>query len=562
MCDPWMTSYLIFLILCDQITTAMDGKALRRLQEQAEIHRSLHDHPSIIKVHGMHQRSSPSREFTLLLEKGEGSLRDIIQPTEEMKPLRQRLLHTKDIHDIIHDIFDGVTYIHSRTDDVSNMISHRDIKPENIIVVPQKRDGSFAIKFTDFDSAKQMDEDDHVKITGGVMTPLYQDPNLVGKRSKDVSADDYAAHDVYATALVTFELLGNGKHLFKGSDDHDTIHKMRNNDRENLLNAEIDGLAKNLIWTMTQPCPEDRITIKQAKSAPYFDGFEQQIQGLGALNEAIIELGDSEKGKTIRKELNDSFFMLLQGKWKELPFVFPEILKGSKYSDGVDAYLRYCRNLIFHAGQYEELLQQKYGRLPSSNELLQMILKHTPGFVINFYWISARHFELKFTENFPPQCVKAYEEQIKAHKQKIHGNLEGLRRTVGIESLDSANPSDNSTVNEYNAIVDEFFSGSHKQIQRIIEKTESNFKSLKADLKKWDREKARLQETVAQLTKNHKPPSEVEVKCKELAQVEKMLEARWIIEYRDCIRNPYSFRESKKRNGSLLKFKSFQISRG
>ena len=65
---------------------------LYRLLECAEINRSLHDHPNIVKVVGI-QWDPDQSLFILLLERGLGSMRDIIHPdTEEKRDLRRRFL--------------------------------------------------------------------------------------------------------------------------------------------------------------------------------------------------------------------------------------------------------------------------------------------------------------------------------------------------------------------------------------------------------------------------------------------------------------------------------------
>ena len=311
-----------------QVTATLNDKALERLKECAEIHRYLHDHSSILNVYGVHIHEDPAistrKIFSLLLEKAEGSLRDIIRDKDG--PLRQKLLQKMDMRDVIGQVFDGLTYIHSNKYMDKDRIAHRDIKPENILVTLQKRDGSYIIKFTDFDSAKQLDKEQMVEITKDAFTGLYLDPALRAKieQGEQVLINDYLAHDVYATALVMYELLGNGEHLYKiGSKT--TFTNMEINDRTNLINAEIDEFAKNLIWTMTQPKIEDRVTMQEAKKTPFFLSHHDHIQALNALNEAMIELGDSDKAKAIKDELNENFFMVLDKKWKELPIAIPEI---------------------------------------------------------------------------------------------------------------------------------------------------------------------------------------------------------------------------------------------
>ena len=107
-----------------------------------------------------------------------GSLRDVLRPTtDEARTLQVALFEKMSRKALLRQVFDALTYIHSNTDDQRNKISHRDVKPENLLVVALERDGSFALKFTDFDSAKQLDFGVRVSITTGAFTVDTQ--NLV-----------------------------------------------------------------------------------------------------------------------------------------------------------------------------------------------------------------------------------------------------------------------------------------------------------------------------------------------------------------------------------------------
>ena len=67
-----------------QVTAVASSQVLKRLRQCAEIHRNLHDHDAILKVYGIMENTIDSRTFfTVLLEKAEGSLRDIIGANEE-----------------------------------------------------------------------------------------------------------------------------------------------------------------------------------------------------------------------------------------------------------------------------------------------------------------------------------------------------------------------------------------------------------------------------------------------------------------------------------------------
>ena len=75
-----------------KVTKVDTDEELDRLMECAEIHRSLHDHPNIAKVIGI-QWDQEQNLFILLLERGLGSMRDIIHPdTDDKREMRERFL--------------------------------------------------------------------------------------------------------------------------------------------------------------------------------------------------------------------------------------------------------------------------------------------------------------------------------------------------------------------------------------------------------------------------------------------------------------------------------------
>ena len=130
--------------------------------------------------------------------------------------------------------------------------------------------------------------------------------------------------------------------------------------------------------------------------------------------------------------------------------------------------------------------------------------------------------------------------------------MENLRRSAGLYTQEAAAAAPNvgsaatsSTLDDYDAIVDKFFRTSHKQIQEIIKKTEVDFKALKADMKKWEREKNRLDNLITKMKENAKPAEEVKARSKELGEVEKKLEAKWFLEYREHICDPEKYRTGK-----------------
>ena len=534
-------------------------EALDRHKSCAQLHLSLHDHDNIVKVFGFHF-SGPENIFHLFMELAEGSLRDIIGTRPKNPALKEELFRCMAPRDAVAQIFHGVAYIHSKTDKDNNKISHRDLKPENVLIVRRQRDGSLVNKITDFDSGKQMDEELHASMTTGlpIFTPLYLDPNLKRKKKQKEKATvvDYLMHDVFGAAEVAYEVMGSGDHLYQGRTDDHIIVNILDNKRDMLAEASIDELAKNLIWTLTQTELEDRITMEEAKAAPYFQDTSVHIQLLYAVNEAILGLSKSTEGNRVIDELNNTFFAVFQAKWQDQdwPFIIAEVLKGSRYTNSLDSFLRYCRNLIAHAGQHKTILEAKFGKVPTAEELLKMILEYTSRMVIHLYWFAKRYLKQlgTFTKSFPDQCAKAYEDLLAYLHSQIGAGMEALRLEVdpplSEKAKAPATPSKgtNASMDDHVAIIDAYFGTSHKDIQAIIERTEVDFAELKRDVQQWELEEKKLKAAIEGMKKSKSPDEgkinkKINKKMAELETVKERLRMKWILEYRELIRNKDRF---------------------
>ena len=191
-----------------------------------------------------------------------------------------------------------MSYIHSNNG-VDNKISHRDIKPENLLIFRQKRDGKLVIKYADFDSSKLLGVDESVNVTTkSLFTKKYLDPQIDRKITKgqQVTWKEYQGGDVYSGGCVLYEVLRNGEYLFQGHGedeveaDAQTLIKALRNDRSNLLESDVDELAKNLIYTLTQKEQTDRVTAVEAEDHLYFRDDNFHIQSLKSINEALMGL--------------------------------------------------------------------------------------------------------------------------------------------------------------------------------------------------------------------------------------------------------------------------------
>ena len=378
----------------------------------------------------------------------------------------------------------------SQTQVFAPLAYYRDIKPANLLISPQERDGTFSTKFTDFDSAKSLDEDQKAAITAGMFTMLYLDPHLAKLMTQElmVSFMEYVNHDVFAIALVFYQILCKGEHLFQGSNNMETISKMNQNDRTNLINAKIDELAKNAIWTMTQPNPRDRITMEQAKKIPYFDSKSDLIQGLFDLNEAMINMGRSTKAKNMKEEFNKTFFMVLDCKWKELPFVAPELLKNSKYSDSLSCYLRFVRNLLAHAGQNQVALKKHFRTGVTAEDLLDKVQHSNPRTLVHCHWFAKEFFpDLPMARKLPQQCAKAYSDMMEMVRSEIGDDEAMVKKRKEIcpdegEDTNTASATEESTSQTISPGAvghDVTINGFLRSLQELVVKSEPNFKSLK-----------------------------------------------------------------------------------
>ena len=451
-----------------KVTFMPSPKGRQKLLECAKINRMLQDHPNIITVYGVKHQDE---WFALLLEEAVCSLWDIINPTTpEMVELRDKILAKISMKEILRQVSSAVAYIHSKTDDVDNNISHRDIKPENILICIKKRDGSVIPKVTDFDSSKQLGVSERVQITTNVFTALYKDPVLDKLKTGDllVLVICFLFGDIFSLGISVFEAL-TGQHLFQGEDQLETMLKIRSNDRSILLKSDIDGLAKIMIYTMTQPDQQKRITSEEVESHIFFHDDNSHVQALNAVNEALIDLDDSPASKAIKEVLNKSFYMVFQEEWKTLDFVVPETLRSSKYSGSLESMLRYSRNMMQHTEQHKVNLEKHYGVSEVSGAVvLQQMQKSTQFGLPHFYWFGQRHLGLDF--GIPENCLLAYEELMEEERKKIVGGVEALYQKVCLKPDESATPK--SAVGG----IAESFNQNAWEIHQILDKSEREFK--------------------------------------------------------------------------------------
>lgn len=103
----------------------------------------------------------------------------------------------------------GMIYLHDLD------IIHRDIKSCNILVTRQG-----VVKIADFGLSREKSTNES-QLTTNVVTRWYRAPELLlGSKVYDEKID------VWSIGCVFFEMLANGKPLFGGHDENDTIFKI------------------------------------------------------------------------------------------------------------------------------------------------------------------------------------------------------------------------------------------------------------------------------------------------------------------------------------------------
>ena len=209
------------------------------------------------------------------------------------------------------------------------------------------------------------------------------------------------------------------------------------------------------------------------------------------------------------------------------------------YPDTLEAFLRYCRNLLVHAEQNVDSIEAFFGKRLSDEELLNEILKEVPKILVHLLWFGKRNFpELSFAANFPTNCAKAYEETMRLEANEIGGAMEEL--------FDAACSDPKSTsVKDEDEEATELFKESHKKIKKVLQDTAADFKPLKERMQKLDRERVKLERRIEGLKISaEKSPErseeDIDSLKTELAEVKKKLEMKWKV-----LQQPESYVKSK-----------------
>ena len=155
-----------------------------------------------------------------------------------------------DVAKIIKEVICAVYYLHN----MNPPIIHRDIKPENVLI---DKDG--VAKLTDFGWSNYVDSKEIRSTYCG--TPVYLAPEMI----KEIGHDEHL--DIWCIGVLLFELL-TGNVPFKGKD----IQSLNNNILSLKISwpKDIDPIAKNLIFKILKPNPNERISLRDMLRHPFF----------------------------------------------------------------------------------------------------------------------------------------------------------------------------------------------------------------------------------------------------------------------------------------------------
>lgn len=230
-------------------TETLNQHHLTLLKKEIEIHKQL-DHENIIKFHGYFVFQ---HYLILILDYCEdGNLFNYLN--------RKQLLSVKEIRKIFCQVVLAIKYIHEK-----NFIL-RDLKPENILINIQ----DFHIRICDFGWAARIDDIKWLKNKAG--TFAYMSPeSLQGKMQTQKS-------DIWSLGILLFELFFNIE-PYAGTSCESQYHLIMNQPLK-FGEREIPREVKELIGSMLQIKPQDRITVNQILSneflVEYYDRLKTQ----------------------------------------------------------------------------------------------------------------------------------------------------------------------------------------------------------------------------------------------------------------------------------------------
>ncbi|TIB99286.1 Pkinase-domain-containing protein [Wallemia mellicola] len=178
----------------------------------------------------------------------------------------------------------------------SNGVVHRDLKLENILL---DKDGN--VKLGDFGFAREFDDGPGNLMSTWCGTTAYASPEML--RGEKYSGKET---DIWSAGIILYALLTGG--LPFDDDDEDVM-------KELVLKGEyynpsdfLSPDACDLISSILQQKPSDRLTIEQILAHPFFTRFPSQQFPLTTLHEKLEEHNNSYDEKQVADALEEEEF--------------------------------------------------------------------------------------------------------------------------------------------------------------------------------------------------------------------------------------------------------------
>ncbi|KAM8747150.1 uncharacterized protein AB9X84_015272 isoform 2-T2 [Acanthopagrus schlegelii] len=235
---------------------------------------------------------------------------------------------------LVYQVLESLNALHSH----DQPILHRDLKPQNVLI-----DVTGRVRLADFGISRQLSTGQTTCRTGRAGTKCWMArETLTGE-----TAIRYKwSTDIQVAGMLIYYILSGGHHPF-GDEPFEceyNIHKGLYT-----LDHVEDVVAKDLIEWMISKEPENRPTVEECLSHPFFWKPERRLEYLRRIGN-IKEVknwkdADQELISSLEKCVGDGSFK----QWKtELAELVKKVDPKNRYDDSTLAFLRFIRNLHEH----------------------------------------------------------------------------------------------------------------------------------------------------------------------------------------------------------------------